>query len=110
MYVLCVSVPIALFVLLVFICSNSLTPKAVRSLRAGAEAVWTAYTAEMEAGGVAASTVAEIGAEAVGFAAAEVCRTALGFAGGRKWLQGGNCILFLISNNMAIDTLHKNPH
>ena len=60
------------------------------SLRAGAEAVWTAYQAEMEAGGIAASTVAEIGAEAVGFTAAEVCRTALGFAGGRKWLQGGN--------------------
>ena len=38
----------------------------------------------------------------------EICRTALGFAGGRKWLQGGNCILF--SNNMTIDTLHKNPH
>ena len=34
----------------------------------------------------------QIAAEAVGFAVAEVCRTALGFAGGRKWLQGGNSI------------------
>ena len=29
----------------------------------------------------------QIGAETVGFAVAEVCRTCLGFAGGRKWLQ-----------------------
>ena len=46
----------------------------------------------MEAGGVKTDTVAKIAAEAVGFAVAEVCRTALGFAGGRKWLQVGNKI------------------
>jgi len=31
--------------------------------------------------------MAKIGSETVGFALAEVCRTSLGFAGGRLWLQ-----------------------
>ena len=34
--------------------------KAVRSLRAGAEAVWEAYSAEMMAGGIEAETVATV--------------------------------------------------
>jgi 5-methylthioribose kinase len=63
---------------------------AVRSLRAGAAGIWGAYTDSMGAGGIAPATVAKIGAEAVGFTVAEVCRTALGFAGGRKWLQFGD--------------------
>jgi 5-methylthioribose kinase len=60
---------------------------AVASLRASAAAVWDAYVAALLAGGVSEAHVARAGAEAVGFAAAEACRTALGFAGGRKWLQ-----------------------
>ena len=61
--------------------------EAVKSLRTGASSIWDAYTAAMSAGGVAAEVIAKIGAETVGFTVAEVCRTALGFAGGRKWLQ-----------------------
>ena len=60
---------------------------AVTSLRSGAQAIWDAYQAAMVAGGIDGGTMVSIGAETVGFAVAEVCRTALGFAGGRKWLQ-----------------------
>lgn len=49
--------------------------------------VWEAYVAAMTAGGVSASHLAKAEAETVGFCLAEVCRTSLGFAGGRKWLQ-----------------------
>ena len=59
----------------------------MKALRAGAAAVWDSYAAAMGAGGVPEKAVAAIGAEAVGFAVAEVCRTALGFAGGRRWLR-----------------------
>lgn len=46
--------------------------------------IWTAYA---QAFTVAAEHVQATEVETVGFTVAEVCRTALGFAGGRKWLQ-----------------------
>lgn len=60
---------------------------AVASLRASAAAVWRAYETALRDGGVPEAHVAFAEADAVGFAVAEACRTALGFAGGRKWLQ-----------------------
>ena len=70
----------------VFHCFSG-APGVVRSLRASASALWDTYTATLRAGGLSAAAIAAIGVEAVGFAAAEVARTALGFAGGRVWLD-----------------------
>merc|ERR1712194_722991 len=41
----------------------------------------------MGKGGLSLTIINEIEIETVGFTAAEICRTALGFAGGRSWLQ-----------------------
>ena len=41
----------------------------------------------MEKGGIETEMMRKIEIETVGFTVAEVCRTALEFAGGRKWLQ-----------------------
>jgi hypothetical protein len=41
----------------------------------------------MTNGGISKELMREIEIESVGFAVAEVCRTALGFAGVRLWLQ-----------------------
>lgn len=65
----------------------SKNPKAVKVLNEASKAVWTSYEAAMLKAGVAADLVKEIEIETVGFTVAEVCRTALGFAGGRLWLQ-----------------------
>lgn len=65
--------------------SNNL--EAVSSVCDGAKAVWNAYKTAMEAGGIEAKMMKRIEVNSVGFAVAEVCRTALEFAGDRKWLQ-----------------------
>lgn len=56
-------------------------------IREGAQLIWTSYKEELVAGGIEESVMKKIEVETVGFAVAEVCRTALEFAGGRKWLQ-----------------------
>eukprot|EP00588_Corethron_pennatum_P008360 CAMPEP_0194290532 /NCGR_PEP_ID=MMETSP0169-20130528/41412_1 /TAXON_ID=218684 /ORGANISM="Corethron pennatum, Strain L29A3" /LENGTH=402 /DNA_ID=CAMNT_0039038131 /DNA_START=51 /DNA_END=1259 /DNA_ORIENTATION=+ len=62
--------------------------EAVTSIRDGAHKIWKEYTQIMEIEGKFDATfIKKIGAEAVGFAVAETCRTALGKAGGRLWLQ-----------------------
>lgn len=61
--------------------------EAVDNIIEGLEAFWSAYKLEMEAGGISPDLLKEIEIESVGFTVAEVCRTALEFAGGRKWLQ-----------------------
>lgn len=53
----------------------------------GAGAIWDAYKLAMEQGGIESTILKDIEIETVGFTVAEVCRTALEFAGGRKWLQ-----------------------
>ena len=60
---------------------------AVSSIIEGIEAFWSAYQSEMQEGGISPELMKEIEIESVGFTVAEVCRTALEFAGGRKWLQ-----------------------
>lgn len=52
-----------------------------------AAAVWESYHESMLKGGISPETMKKIEIEAVGFTVAEVCRTALEFAGDRKWLQ-----------------------
>ena len=62
--------------------------KAVTSIKEGAVAVWESYKkAILLNDSLSIELVEKIGAETVGFTVAEVCRTALGFAGGRLWLQ-----------------------
>lgn len=62
-------------------------PEAVVSLCQGADSIWNSYKAAMHEGGISDDVLKMIEVETVGFAVAEVCRTALEFAGGRKWLQ-----------------------
>ncbi|KAL7481903.1 hypothetical protein ACHAW6_007580 [Cyclotella cf. meneghiniana] len=59
----------------------------VRAVCGGAEAAWRSYRSIMIDGGISNELMREIEIETVGFAVAEVCRTALGFAGVRLWLQ-----------------------
>lgn len=61
--------------------------KAVGSITGGVKASWDAYKSELSKGGLSDELIREIEVESVGFAVAEVCRTALGFAGIRLWLQ-----------------------
>eukprot|EP00929_Paragymnodinium_shiwhaense_P114950 TRINITY_DN83500_c0_g1_i1.p1 TRINITY_DN83500_c0_g1~~TRINITY_DN83500_c0_g1_i1.p1 ORF type:complete len:394 (-),score=136.26 TRINITY_DN83500_c0_g1_i1:436-1617(-) len=60
---------------------------AVGTIKTGSAAVWKSYSDAMTKGGIPADVVQKIGVETVGFTVAEVCRTALGKAGDRKWLQ-----------------------
>lgn len=52
-----------------------------------AESIWKAYKGALSEGGLTEDQIKAIEIETVGFTVAEVCRTALEFAGGRKWLQ-----------------------
>jgi 5-methylthioribose kinase len=59
----------------------------VKAISEGVVAAWNSYQHDMTNGGVSEDIMKEIEIETVGFAVAEVCRTALGFAGIRLWLQ-----------------------
>jgi len=66
-------------------------PMAVTTIVKGAQSVWDAYSQTMkDVGGFDDTLMKDIEIETVGFTVAEVCRTALGFAGGRLWLQFEN--------------------
>eukprot|EP00934_Nitzschia_sp_Nitz4_P002764 Nitzschia sp. Nitz4//scaffold209_size42451//5293//6785//NITZ4_007354-RA/size42451-augustus-gene-0.1-mRNA-1//1//CDS//3329541688//2754//frame0 len=62
-------------------------PEVVARIVDGAKAVWDAYTHVLKSEGIDEKVVREIEIQTVGFTVAEVCRTAMEFAGGRKWLQ-----------------------
>jgi len=51
------------------------------------EIIWNSYKLALEKGSISSDLIKNIESETVGFTVAEVCRTALEFAGGRKWLQ-----------------------
>ena len=64
--------------------------QAVSSLIDGINTAWDAYKSTLQAAdgnGLSADLIREIEIETIGFALAEVCRTALGHAGIRLWLQ-----------------------
>eukprot|EP00980_Cylindrotheca_fusiformis_P022879 scaffold9857_cov127-Cylindrotheca_fusiformis.AAC.25 len=61
-------------------------PEGVERIVEGAIEIWASYSKAMEEEGLREFLPA-IEVEAVGFTVAEVCRTVLEFAGGRKWLQ-----------------------
>lgn len=65
-------------------CKN---PKAVEAIVEATKAIWEAYVKALKEGGIDEATIKAAEVETVGFTVAEVCRTALEFAGGRKWLQ-----------------------
>jgi 5-methylthioribose kinase len=65
-------------------------PQHVDAIVQGSKAIWDAYAKAMKEGGFSDAMIREIEIEAVGFTVQEVCRTALEFAGGRKWLQFEN--------------------
>lgn len=53
-----------------------------------AETVWNSYKSALKENDISCTElIKQIEIETVGFTLAEVCRTALEFAGGRKWLQ-----------------------
>jgi len=66
---------------------NGAKESAVSSITKGVIASWEAYRSVLVEGGMAEELIRETEVESVGFAVAEVCRTALGHAGGRLWLQ-----------------------
>ena len=61
----------------------------------------------MKEGGIDADTMKRIEVSTVGFAVAEVCRTALEFAGGRKWLQFENLETKNESRKAALKIVHS---
>mmetsp|Transcript_30933 Transcript_30933/g.72618 ORF Transcript_30933/g.72618 Transcript_30933/m.72618 type:complete len:427 (+) Transcript_30933:151-1431(+) len=61
--------------------------EAAQGILDGAAAVWKGYSQVLTSNGFDETAIQEIAVESVGFTVAEVCRTALEFAGGRKWLQ-----------------------
>lgn len=54
---------------------------------ANAESIWSAYSKALSEGGLSDAQIKAIEINTVGYTVAEVCRTAMEFAGGRKWLQ-----------------------
>lgn len=61
--------------------------KAVEDIVRGAKAIWDSYSKALKEEGLSDDLIKSIEIESVGFTVQEVCRTALEFAGGRKWLQ-----------------------
>jgi len=69
---------------------SSSSEKAKQNILSGAKAIWKSYKIALQEGNVSEEHIKAIEIETVGFTVAEVCRTALEFAGGRKWLQFDN--------------------
>ncbi|KAL7552687.1 hypothetical protein ACHAWF_015916 [Thalassiosira exigua] len=61
--------------------------KAVSSVIDGVKSAWEKYESVLREGGVSDELIRETEVESVGYTVAEVCRTALGHAGQRLWLQ-----------------------
>lgn len=61
--------------------------EAVSSITKGVVAAWEKYKSVMAKGGISDELIRETEIESVGYTVAEVCRTALGHAGQRLWLQ-----------------------
>lgn len=83
-------------------------PEVVSIIVDGASDVWKAYIDAMKAGGINdESLLKAIAVETVGFTVAEVCRTALEFAGGRKWLQFEDADTKAASRKAALEVVEK---
>jgi 5-methylthioribose kinase len=78
-----------------------------RTIVEGAEAIWKSYRTAMLQGGLSEALIREIEIETVGFTVAEVCRTALEFAGGRKWLQFDDAATKAAAQKAALQVVEK---
>ena len=87
-------------------------PMAVNRIILSAETLWYSYKKALmnnddNNNGISAGTMKEIEIETVGFTVAEVCRTCLGFAGGRLWLQFDNAETKAASIKAALQLVDK---
>jgi len=85
-------------------CNN---PDFVTSIIEGVNAIWSSYASTMKSEGISDEMMAKIESETVGFTVAEVCRTALEFAGGRKWLQFDDADVKAKSRKAALNIVEK---
>lgn len=85
-------------------CDNS---TAVEAIVAASQAIWDAYVKAMKEGGIDEATLTAIEIETVGFTLQEVCRTALEFAGGRKWLQFDDADTKMAARKAALQVVDK---
>ncbi len=79
----------------------------VAAIVEGVDSVWSSYAKAMKVEGISDEIMAKIEAETVGFTVAEVCRTALEFAGGRKWLQFDDADVKAKSRKAALNIVEK---
>jgi 5-methylthioribose kinase len=80
---------------------------AVASIIKDIRGIWDAYEKEMEVYGITSELLKTIEIDTVGFTVAEVCRTALEFAGGRKWLQFDDIDVKLKARKAALGIVHN---
>lgn len=85
-------------------CKN---PKAVDANVEGAKAIWEAYSKALKEGGLSDDIIKSAEIETVGFTVQEVCRTALEFAGGRKWLQFEDADTKMAARKAALQVVDK---
>lgn len=81
--------------------------EAVSSITKGVIAAWEKYKEVMSAGGVSDELIRETEIESVGYTVAEVCRTALGHAGQRLWLQFDDAELKEAAVHNALSIVQK---
>ena len=81
-------------------------PEAVERIVDGASDIWKAYAKAMTEGGLG-DKLKGIEIETVGFTVSEVCRTALEFAGGRKWLQFEDAATKAAAKKAALQVVDK---
>lgn len=85
----------------------SKNPAAVEAIVESSEAVWEAYAKAMKEGGISDEVIKSAEIETVGFTLQEVCRTALEFAGGRKWLQFEDADTKMAARKAALQVVDK---
>ena len=86
-------------------CGNA---KAVERIVEGAKAIWQSYCQAMkDVGGFSDEMLSDIVIELVGFTVAKVCRTAMEFAGGRKWLQFENADTRAAAKKSSLQLVEK---
>jgi len=85
-------------------CNN---PKAVEAIVQSTKAIWEAYAKAMKDGGISDDIIKSAEIETVGFTLQEVCRTALEFAGGRKWLQFEDADTKMAARKAALKVVDK---
>lgn len=81
--------------------------EAVSSITKGVIASWEKYKSVLAEGGITDELIRETEVESVGFAVAEVCRTALGHAGQRLWLQFDDAKVKEASIETALSIVQK---